>query len=70
MCRNTDHWPLLVRGKLPLSHWLVITRDIHVIRIERRAQVTLTCLIFYQKDPWTEPQVNPMLSWVYNAVFH
>jgi hypothetical protein len=35
--RNTDHWLLLVRRKLPQAHWLSLV--IHVIGTERRAQV-------------------------------
>ncbi len=38
----TDGWLLLVRRKLPLTHWFSL--EIHVIGTERRAQVRPTCL--------------------------
>ncbi len=41
MYRNTDHWLLLVRRKLPLAQWFSL--EMHVIGTERRAQVIPTC---------------------------
>ncbi len=42
--RNTDHRLLLVRRKFPLTHSFLL--EIHVIEIERRAQVRPPCSVF------------------------
>ncbi len=44
------------------------TIEINVKGTESKAQVRPTFSIFKQKEPWTEPQVNPRSSWVYGAV--
>ncbi len=40
---------LLVRRKLPLSHWF--SQEIHVTGTKKRAQVRPTCSIFEQQEP-------------------
>ena len=46
MYRNTDHWLLLVRRKLP--HWFSL--KIHVTETERRAQIRPTCSILNNRS--------------------
>jgi hypothetical protein len=58
---------LLVKRKLPLTHWFLL--EILAIGIERRAQVMPTCSIFEQEEPRTESQVNPRSRWAYCEVF-
>ncbi len=48
MCRNTDHWLLLVRRELHPAHWFSL--EVNVIGSERKDQVWPTCSILTNRS--------------------
>jgi hypothetical protein len=55
---NTDHWLLLVRRKLPYTHWFSL--EIHVIGTERRAQIHLFNVCKYNRIHGQNLRSNPV----------